>query len=43
MYMDISRGMKVNEFTDLTTSEFVSECPEENPSIVEWSEALGNS
>ena len=24
MYMDLSRGMKVNEFADLTTSEFVS-------------------
>ena len=31
-----SRGMKVNEFADLTTSEFVSEYPEENPNIV-WS------
>ena len=36
MYMDLSRGMKVNEFADLTTSEFVSEYPEENPNIV-WS------
>ena len=31
-----SRGTKVNEFADLTTSEFVSEYPEENPNIV-WS------
>ena len=31
-----SRGMKANEPADLTTSEFVSEYPEENPSIV-WS------
>ena len=23
-YLDLSRGMKVNEFADLTTSEFVS-------------------
>ena len=36
MYVDLSRGMKVNEFADLTTSEFVSEYPEENPGIV-WS------
>ena len=36
MCKDLSRGVKVNEFADLTTSEFVSECPEEN-------EALGNS
>ena len=28
--------MTVNEFADLTTSEFVSENPEENPNIV-WS------
>ena len=28
--------MKVNEVADLTTSEFVSEYPEENPNIV-WS------
>ena len=28
--------MKVNEFADLTASEFVSEYPEENPNIV-WS------
>ena len=42
MYMDLSRGMKVNEFADLTTSEFVSKYTEEKPNIV-WSEALGNS
>ena len=36
MCKDLSRGMKVNEFADLTTSEFVSENPEENPNIV-WS------
>ena len=36
MCKDLSRGMKVNEFADLTTSEFVSEYPEENPNIV-WS------
>ena len=29
-------GVKVNEFADLTTIEFVSEYPEENPNIV-WS------
>ena len=34
MYMDLNRGMKVNGFADLTTSEFVSEYPEENPNIV---------
>ena len=36
MYMDLSRGMKVNEFADLTTSEFVSEFSGEKPNIV-WS------
>ena len=36
MCKDLSRGMKVNEFADLTTSEFVSEYPEENPNIA-WS------
>ena len=36
MCKDLSRGIKVNEFADLTTSEFVSEYPEENPNIV-WS------
>ena len=36
MCKDLSRGMKVNEFADLTTSEFVSEYPEESPNIV-WS------
>ena len=36
MCKDFFRGMKVNEFVDLTTSEFVSEYPEENPNIV-WS------
>ena len=36
MCKDLSRGMKVNEFAYLTTSEFVSEHPEENPNIV-WS------
>ena len=34
MCKDLSRGMKVNEFADLTTSEFVSEYLEENPNIV---------
>ena len=43
MYMGLSRGMKVNEFADSTSSEFVSEYTEEIPNIVEWSEALGNS
>ena len=28
MYMELSRGMKVKEFADLTTSEFVSEFSE---------------
>ena len=36
MYIDLSRGMKVNEFADLTISEFVSEYTEEKPNIV-WS------
>ena len=36
MYMDLFRGMKVNVFPDLTTSEFVSEFSEEKPDIV-WS------
>ena len=36
MCKDLSCGMKVNEFADLTTIEFVSEYPEENPNIV-WS------
>ena len=36
MCKDLSRGMKVYEFADLTTSEFVSEFSEENPNIV-WS------
>ena len=36
MCKDLSRGMKVNEAACLTTSEFVSEYPEENPNIV-WS------
>ena len=34
--MDLSLGMKVNEFAELTTSEFVSEYTEEKPNIV-WS------
>ena len=34
--MDLSRGMKVNEFADLTTCEFVSEYTEDKPNIV-WS------
>ena len=34
--MDLSRGVKVSEFADLTTSEFVSEFSEEEPNIV-WS------
>ena len=33
-YLDLSRGMKLNEFADLTTSEFVSECTEYNSNIV---------
>ena len=38
MYMDLSRGMKVNEFADLTSREFVSEYTEEKPNMcVEWS------
>ena len=36
VYLDLSRGMKVNEFADLTTSEFVSEYTEDKPNIV-WS------
>ena len=36
MYLDLSRGMNVNEFADLRTSEFVSEYAEEKPNIV-WS------
>ena len=36
MYLDLSRGMKVNEFADLTTSEFMSEYLEENPNFM-WS------
>ena len=32
----VFRGMKVNEFADLTISEFVSEYPDENPNVV-WS------
>ena len=36
MYMDLSHGMKVNKFAHLTTSQFVSEYPVENPNIV-WS------
>ena len=36
MYMNLSRGMKVNEIADLTTSEFASEFTEEKPNIV-WS------
>ena len=35
-YLDLSRGMKVNEFADLTTSEFVSEYIEYKSNIV-WS------
>ena len=34
MCKDLSRGMKVDEFAGLTTSEFVSEYPEEN---IVWS------
>ena len=34
VYLDLSRGMKVNEFADLTTSEFVFEYTEEKPNIV---------
>ena len=34
MYMDLSRGMNVNEFADLTTSEFVSEYTGEKPNIL---------
>ena len=36
MRKDLSRGVKVNEFADLTTSEFEPEHPEENTNIV-WS------
>ena len=43
-YLDLSRGMKVNEFADLTTSEFVSEYTSYKPNIV-WSgrKHFGNS
>ena len=34
VYLDLSRGMKVNEFTDLTTSEFVSGYTGYKPNIV---------
>ena len=34
VYPDLSRGMKVNEFADLTTSDFVSEYSEDKPNIV---------
>ena len=34
--LDLSRGMKVNEFADLTTSEFVSEYTGYKPNSV-WS------
>ena len=34
MHVDLSRGMKLDEFADLTTSEFVSGYPKENPDIV---------
>ena len=38
VYLDLSRGMKVNEFADLTTSEFVSEYTEDTTQhCVEWS------
>ena len=33
-YLDLSRGMKLNEFADLTTSECVSECTEYNSNVV---------
>ena len=36
VYLDLSRGMKVNEFADLTTSEFVSEYTGFKPNSV-WS------
>ena len=36
MHMDLSRGVKMNEFADLTTSEFVSKFAEEKTNIV-WS------
>ena len=36
MYLDLSRGVKVNDFADLTTSEFVSEHTEYESNIV-WS------
>ena len=35
-YLDLSRGMKVNEFADLTASEFVSKYTEYKFNIV-WS------
>ena len=35
-YLDLSHGMKVNEFADLTTSEFVSEYTRYKPNIL-WS------
>ena len=36
VYLELSRGMKVNEFAALTSSEFVSEYTEDKPNIV-WS------
>ena len=36
VYLELSRGMKVNEFADLASSEFVSEYTEDKPNIV-WS------
>ena len=43
-YLDLSRGMKVNEFADLTTSEFVSKYTGYKLNIV-WSgrKHFGNS
>ena len=36
VHLELSRGMKVNEFADLTSSELVSEYIEDKPNIV-WS------
>ena len=45
---NLSFSLKVTEFADLTTSEFVNSCPKTvhwvlAPKCVEWPEALGNS
>ena len=36
VYLELSRGVQVNEFADLTSSEFVSDYTEDKPNIV-WS------